>query len=146
MKKEWVEVKKITKDAKKEIDPYVAQEAERNNVNIKKLEEDISQFTGDMKKREFFQYACGTENAKGKLDGVFGELFEFESAIQDFGDNSTKFGKPELINKAVKDVENIKVLISNMKALWDHIAKCQLTFDGFLKTKWNDTDPGSMDE
>jgi dynein heavy chain len=62
------------------------------------------------------------------------------------GENSVKFGKPELINKAVKDVENIKVLVSNMKALWDHIAKCQMTFDGFMDTKWNDTNPGDMDE
>jgi dynein heavy chain len=51
-----------------------------------------------------------------------------------------------LINKAVKDVDNIKVLVMNMKALWDHIAKCQQTFEGFLKTRWIDTDPGEMDE
>jgi len=33
-----------------------------------------------------------------------------------------------------------------MKALWDHIAKCQGQFDSFLATKWNDTNPGEMDE
>jgi hypothetical protein len=77
-----------------------------------------------MRKREFFQYACGTETAKSKLDDVFGELKHFEDLIADYGENSAKFGKPELIGKAVKDVENIKILISNMKALWDHIAKC----------------------
>jgi dynein heavy chain len=146
LKKEWVDVKKITKEAKKEIDPYVAHEADRNVGLIKKLEEDISQFTGDMRKREFFQYACGTEQAKIKLDGVFGELKEFEDSIKDYGDNSVKFGKPELINKAVKDVDNIKVLITNMKGLWDHIAKCQETFDGFLSTKWVESNPGDMDE
>jgi dynein heavy chain len=54
IKKEWIDVKKITKDANKEITPYVASEADRNQVNIKKLEEEISQFTGDMRKREFF--------------------------------------------------------------------------------------------
>jgi dynein heavy chain len=146
IKKEWVDVKKITKDANKEITPYVAGESDRNQANIKKLEEDISQFTGDMRKREFFQFSCGTELAKTKLDGVFGELRDFENAIEDLGDNSVKFGKPELINKAVKDVDNIKVLVSNMKALWDHIAKCQKTFDGFMDTKWTDTNPGDMDE
>jgi hypothetical protein len=26
-----------------------------------------------------------------------------------------------------------------MKALWDHIARCQGIFEGFLDTKWNDT-------
>jgi len=35
-------VKKIAKDAKKEIDPYVANESDRNVGLIKKLEEDIS--------------------------------------------------------------------------------------------------------
>jgi len=77
-----------------------------------------------MRKREFFQYACGTEQAKIKLDGVFGELKEFEDRITDFGEDADKFGKPELINKAVKDVENIKTLITTMKALWDHILVC----------------------
>lgn len=124
----------------------MASEADRNVTLIKQLEDDISQFTGDMRKREFFQYTCGTEQAKMKLDGVFGELHEFEMRIEDYGENSTKFGKPELINKAVKDVDNIKVLITNMKALWDHIAKCQQTFDGFQQTKWTDTNPGEMDE
>ena len=64
LKKEWVDVKKITKDAAKEIAPYVANEGQKNTDNIKKLEESITQFTADMKKREFFQYNCGTDKAK----------------------------------------------------------------------------------
>lgn len=85
-----------------------------------------------MKKREFFQYNCGTDKAKEKLDGVFDELHEFEEKIADYGDNAFKFGKPDLINKAVKDIEGIKILVGNMKQLWDHIKVCQDTFVGFM--------------
>lgn len=34
-----------------------------------------------MKKREFFQYKCGTAIALEKLDGVFDELKVFEDSI-----------------------------------------------------------------
>jgi hypothetical protein len=42
--KHWVDVKKIVKDTKKEIAPLVSQENDKNSFNIKKLEEDITQF------------------------------------------------------------------------------------------------------
>jgi hypothetical protein len=81
-----------------------------------------------MKKREFFQYKCGTKLAKEKLDGVFDELTTFEEQIKDFGFNAEKFGQPDLINKAVKDIETIKITVNNMKGLWDHIFICQTKF------------------
>jgi len=66
----------------------VAMENDRNKVNIKKLEDDITLFTQEMKKREFFSYKCGTKTALEKLDGVFSELTVFEDNIKDFGDNA----------------------------------------------------------
>jgi hypothetical protein len=48
-----------------------------------------------MKKREFFQYKCGTSVALEKLDLVFDELKKFENDIDDFGSNADKFGNPE---------------------------------------------------
>jgi len=77
-----------------------------------------------MKKREFFQYKCGSKNALEKLDGVFGELKVFEEKIADYGENAEKFGNPELIVKANKDIDAIKITVENMKALWDHIDRC----------------------
>jgi hypothetical protein len=52
--KNWGEVKKLCKETKKEIAPLVAQENDKNSHNIKRLEEDITQFTQEMRKREFF--------------------------------------------------------------------------------------------
>jgi len=106
------------------IAPLVHGENDKNTSNIKRLEEDITQFIQEMKKREFFQYKCGSRNALEKLDGVFGELKVFEDKIVDFGENAVKFGHPEMINKAEKDIESIKITVENMKALWDHIDKC----------------------
>jgi len=45
MNKDWVDLKKQCKDTKKEIAPIVTQENDKNNFNIKKLEEDITHFT-----------------------------------------------------------------------------------------------------
>jgi hypothetical protein len=103
------------------------------------LEEDITQFTQEMRKREFFQYKCGTETALAKLDGVFGELKEFEDKIDDYGDNAKKFDNPDLIQKSIKDIETIKYTVDNMKALWDHIDLCLTTFKNFMANKWTET-------
>jgi cob(I)alamin adenosyltransferase len=122
--KQWGDLKKICKDTKKEIAPLVHQENDKNTQNIKKLEEEITEFTQQMKKREFFQYKCGSKNALVKLDQVFDELKDFEHRIADYGENSKKFGTPDQINKAEKDIDTIKVTVDNMKALWDHIDLC----------------------
>lgn len=60
--------------------------------NIKSLEEEITFFTQEMRKREFFQYKCGVKIAIEKLGGVFDELKVFEDKIDDYGDNAKKFG------------------------------------------------------
>jgi dynein heavy chain len=136
--KDWTELKKITKEVAKQIEPFVAHEKERNKQNIKKLEESITQFTQDMKKREFYQYGCGPNQAKEKLDAVFEELATFENQITDFGENADKFGEPDLIIKANKDIESIKVSINVMKQLWDHIAKCHNQFETFQQALWKE--------
>lgn len=92
-----------------------------------------------MRKREFFQYKCGSTNALDKLDGVFGELNVYEEKIVDFGDNAGKFGHPNQIDKAVRDIDSIKITVVNMKALWDHIDLCQKTFERFMTNKWETT-------
>lgn len=33
-----------------------------------------------------------------------------------------------------------------MNELWKHIEFCQKAFDGFLGSKWNDTEPGDMED
>jgi len=99
-----------------------------------------------MKKREFFQYECGTEKALSKLDGVFAELKTFEEQIADFGENAMKFGNPDLIQKAVKDIEGIKITIDNMKILWDHIDACQKQFNDFQQQKWIAITPFDMED
>jgi dynein heavy chain len=144
--KDWGDLKKIAKDTKKEITPLCKEEQDTNNFKIKKLEEEITQFTQEMKKREFFYYKCGTESALQKLDGVFDELKSFENQIDDYGDNASKFGQPDKIDKAVKDIETIKITVENMKILWDHIDVCQKSFDGYNRNKWVDTKPFEIED
>jgi dynein heavy chain len=99
-----------------------------------------------MRKRDFYQYKCGVVSAIEKLGGVFDELKVFEDKIEDYGDNAKKFGNPDLINKAVKDIEGININVNSMNELWLHIQICQDAFSVFLGTKWNDTDPGEMED
>lgn len=146
MQKQWIELQSLAKNVKKEIEKDVSREKDQNNSNINNLEEQITQFSSDMKKREFFQYKCGVQQALEKLDGVFIELKQFEDQIQDFGENAEKFGNPSKIEKAVKDIEMIKVTIENMKILWDHIEACQGKFKTYMGEKWLGIQPYEMED
>lgn len=121
----WNNVKNNSKNVKKTIAPIVEQQDGINKSNIKTLEEQIIQFTQEMRKRPFFQYKTGAKESIEKLADVFGELKGFEDSKDLYGDNARKFGNPDLIIKAVKDIEAIKITVDNMKALWDHIETCQ---------------------
>ena len=99
-----------------------------------------------MKKREFFQYKCGTKIALEKLDGVFDELKTFEDQIADFGSNAAKFGNPEQIQKSTHDIELIKITVDNMKQLWDHIDFCQKKFDSYMLMKWQGIAPFEIED
>lgn len=142
----WANIKKSAKEVQKTIKPLVVQENDINNHNIKMLEEHITTFTQEMKKREFFQYVCGAAKAIEKLDGVYSELKIFEDGRDTYGDFADKFGNPELIQKAVKDIEGIKLTIDNMKQLWDHIDVVQKAFSGFMNNKWIETEPFEMED
>jgi hypothetical protein len=77
-----------------------------------------------MKKRDFYKYECGKEQAEEKLRGVFGEIAEFETKIQDYGYVANKFGNASLIDNSVKQVDVIKLEVNNMRGLWEHISFC----------------------
>lgn len=71
----------MAKDVKKEIEKDVNSERDKNNTNINNLEEDINTYNNELKKREFYQYKCGTAIALEKLDGVLEEIKVFEEKI-----------------------------------------------------------------
>lgn len=51
-----------------------------------------------------------------------------------------------MIQKAIKDIETIKITVDNMKQLWDHIDVCTKAFERFMSTKWLDTQPFEMED
>ena len=75
---EFTNLKKLAKDTKKEINPLVAQETVKNNNSITKLEEELKAYMAEMKKRDFYKYDCGKEQAEEKLRAVFGEIADFQ--------------------------------------------------------------------
>lgn len=70
----------------------------------------------------------------------------FEDKIEDYGDNAEKFGDGDMIQKAIKDIESIKLTIENMKILWDHIDECSKVFQRFMLNKWIETEPFVMED
>ena len=106
----------------------VNNEKEKTNNLIKKLEEDLKVFIGDLKKRDFYFYKTGVDEAKKKLNSINSEIKAFEDKIEDYGSNAAKFENPDLIQNSIKQVEGIKVELVNMQVLWDHIDECLRIF------------------
>lgn len=96
----------------------VANENEKTQTMIKKFEDDLKGFIGDLKKREFYFYKTGVQESKIKIDCIQEEIQVFDQKIVDLGYNASKFGSPDLIQNAIKQVEGIKIEISNMEQLW----------------------------
>jgi hypothetical protein len=71
---EWNVLKKTAKDTKKEIALPLKTASAANEHKIERLDQELKTFQQQMKKREFFKYDCGRENALLKLDGVFNEI------------------------------------------------------------------------
>lgn len=142
----WAHLKKLAKETKKEIASAVENEREKTKASIKKLEEDVKNYTNELKKREFYFYKTGPEEAQKKLSGVGSEILVFEENIDDYGYNAQKFGAPELIEQSVSMVESIKIEVDSMNVLWDHIHLCENTFDGYMNAKWIETKPYDMEE
>jgi dynein heavy chain len=142
----WHHLKKQAKETKKDIASNVENEKEKTKAMIKKLEDDLKTYTNELKKREFYYYKTGPEQAQSKLSGVHEEIVHFEEQIEEYGYNADKFGAPELIESSQASVDNIKTEVETMNILWDHIKLCETTFDGYMSTKWLDTQPYDMEE
>jgi hypothetical protein len=99
---EWNTLKKTARETKKEIALPVRTAASANETKIEKLDTELKNFQQQMKKREFFKYDCGREQALLKLDGVFEEIRAYEYDIEDLGYNARKFGNPESIEQPIK--------------------------------------------
>lgn len=143
---EWIKLKKLAKETAKEIKQLVITEASKNVIYISKLEEDLKAYMAGMKKREFYKYACGRENSLELLNMIYGEIERDVQRIKELGYNATKFGNPEAIEVPEKQVEHIRAEVNNMKALWDHIAKCQSTFETYMQTGWPAIEPFEMED
>lgn len=99
---DWTNLKKVAKETHKEISPLVQSETQKNNNQIAKLEEDLKVYTQDLKKRDFYKYECGRENALTKLEAVYAEINDLNVKIGNFGYTAEKFGNPNLIDNCNK--------------------------------------------
>jgi len=143
---EWTGLKKLAKDVKKEIAPKVDQESKKNAVTITRHEEDLKQYVAQMKKRDFFRYDTGREQALASLQGVNGEIADFTKKTEELKYNAIKFEHPNAIDASQAKISEIESEVSLMQGLWDHIADCQTIFKGYMDNTWEETRTDDMEE
>ena len=143
---EFVNLRKLAKDIRKEITPMVQAEKEKTTNMIKKFEEDLKAYTTELKKRDFYQYKTGAQDSKARLALVGDELKQFDDRTVDLGYNANKFDNPDMIQNSIKSVEGIKQEIANMVVLWDFIQKMQETFEENMRSQWVKSNPTDMED
>jgi dynein heavy chain len=143
---EFVNLRKLAKDIRKEITPMVQAEKEKTTNMIKKFEEDLKAYTTELKKRDFYQYKTGAQDSKARLALVGDELKQFDDRTVDLGYNANKFDNPDMIQNSIKSVEGIKQEIANMVVLWDFIQKMQETFEENMRSQWVKSNPTEMED
>ena len=68
----------MAKETKKEISPIVQNENEKTQLMIKKFEDDLKVFIGDLKKKDFYFYKTGVQEARNKIELIKEELKVFD--------------------------------------------------------------------
>jgi uncharacterized coiled-coil DUF342 family protein len=125
---EWTSLKKLAKDVKKEIAPLVDGESKKNAATIARHEDDLKSYIADMKKRDFYRYETGREQAQTSLDKVNDEIKDFCTKTEDLKYNAERFEHPEAIEQSQVKIGEIENEVGLMHGLWEHIADCQTIF------------------
>ena len=143
---EWTSLKKLSKDVKKEIAPLCDQESKRNVATINRHEEELKTYIAAMKKRDFYRYETGREQALTSLQVVNSEITDFQSRTDELRYNAEKFEHPNAIEASETKIGEIQNEVGLMQGLWDHIADCQTIFKGYLDNTWEETKTDDMEE
>ena len=77
-----------------------------------------------MKKRDFYKYETGCEQALVSLQNINNEIDEFIAQTEDLKYNAVKFEHPNLIEPSQVKIGEIQNEVSLMQALWDHTNLC----------------------
>lgn len=77
-----------------------------------------------MKKRDFYRYDTGRDQALTSLTNVNGEIDNFINKTDELKYNATKFEHPGAIEASEVKIGEIQNEVKLMQGLWDHINEC----------------------
>ena len=99
-----------------------------------------------MKKRDYYKYDTGKEQADVTLEAVENEIAKHKADLEEMEFTSIKFEHPDAINVSKSQIEVIESETDAMKRLWGHAGDCQEVFNSNLDTTWFETNSDSMEE
>jgi dynein heavy chain, axonemal len=85
-------LKKVAKETKKNIEPFVENETGKNQNVIKRHEDAIKTYFQDMKKKEYYNYTTGPSEAFTLIRNGFEDVKAYEEKNENLGFNAKKFG------------------------------------------------------
>lgn len=99
-----------------------------------------------MKKRDFYKYNTGREQALQSLSGVQNEIQDYNDQRSELLFQATKFEQAHLIDNIEGQITTVETEVSSMQILWDHINFCQGRFAEYMNSPWLQTDSLEMED
>ena len=104
---EFTSLQKLAKDVKKEISPLVDKEAKQNVQKITAHEENLKTYITAMKKRDFYRYDTGRDQALQSLQKVDSEISDFIGTTEGLKYSAEKFEHPTAIETSEGKITEI---------------------------------------
>lgn len=131
----------------KEITGPKTVEAGRTKEKIKKFEDQLKEYQQSLKKESIYFYDTGPKASFEKIEEIFKKIGELKATLKQFQYYEDMFKFPEReTNGCTKIIDIIETEVGWMKKLWEHIEKCQIQFEDFLKLKWSEMDVNEMED
>ena len=142
----WQGVQEAVAPTKARILPLVKTHGGNTQGEIAAFEADIVAYQEEFKKREFWDFATGPDNARRAIDDAASSHEAMRKKVVSTNHKAQMFDLPEGMTKVNEIMKSIDKDIENIRVLWDVADQCLTYFEESRGVLWADVDADGMAE
>lgn len=119
--KEWAKLTKEAEKLRKDLEPLINSEREKNSQNISAFEEQLKGVNNAVKDEAYQLYETGTEKSYEGLDQFANKLDQLSQRLEQFQFLANGFDDEAITNGCRALLEKMNLNYNSMRELWDHI-------------------------
>lgn len=123
-----------------------AQKAEDIKKEIETFSAKVRHYKMDFGKRSYYKFGTGYNNAYSELDAVSREVAEIQKECVRLVELAAVFEFPQLVDPVKTSLKEIAEDMVAVKDVWDTVMLCELQFQDWRQTLWNDIKTEVMED